>query len=45
VRRPAQTKGGIELVRGLYDLRYTYATFALRADVPVFASPASDASK
>ncbi len=28
---------GIEPVRGLYDLRHTYATFALRADVPVFA--------
>jgi integrase len=24
-------------VRGLYDLRHTYATFALRAGVPVFA--------
>ncbi len=35
--RPAQTKVGIEPVRGLYDLRHTYATFALRAGVPVFA--------
>jgi integrase len=24
-------------VRDLYDLRHTYATFALRAGVPVFA--------
>jgi integrase len=35
--RPAQLKAGIEPVRGLYDLRHTYATFALRAGVPVFA--------
>ena len=35
--RPAQTRAGIEPVRGLYDLRHTYATFALRAGVPVFA--------
>ena len=28
---------GIDPVRGLYDLRHTYATFALRAGVPVFA--------
>jgi integrase len=35
--RPAQTKAGIDPVRGLYDLRHTYATFALRAGVPVFA--------
>ena len=35
--RPAQAKAGIEPVRGLYDLRHTYATFALRACVPVFA--------
>ena len=35
--RPAQIKVGIEPVRGLYDLRHTYATFALRAGVPVFA--------
>jgi integrase len=34
--RPAQTKAGIEPVRGLYDLRHAYATFALRAGVPVF---------
>ena len=35
--RPAQIKAGIEPVRGLYDLRHTYATFALRAGLPVFA--------
>jgi hypothetical protein len=35
--RPAQTRAGIEPIRGLYDLRHTYATFALRAGVPVFA--------
>lgn len=35
--RPAQTEAGIDPVRGLYDLRHTYATFALRAGVPVFA--------
>jgi integrase len=35
--RPAQIKAGIDPVRGLYDLRHTYATFALRAGVPVFA--------
>jgi len=35
--RPAQSKAGIDPVRGLYDLRHTYATFALRAGVPVFA--------
>jgi integrase len=35
--RPAQVSAGIEPIRGLYDLRPTYATFALRAGVPVFA--------
>ena len=35
--RPAQVSAGIEPIRGLYDLRHTYATFALRAGVPVFA--------
>ena len=35
--RPAQAKAGIDPVRGLYDLRHTYATFALRAGLPVFA--------
>ena len=35
--RPAQIAAGVEPIRGLYDLRHTYATFALRAGVPVFA--------
>jgi integrase len=35
--RPAQQAAGIDSVRGLYDLRHTYATFALRAGIPVFA--------
>jgi integrase len=35
--KPAQERAGIEPLRGLYDLRHTYATFALRAGVPVFA--------
>jgi integrase len=35
--RPAQVRAGIDPIRGLYDLRHTYATFALRAGVPVFA--------
>src|SRR5581483_11898686 len=35
--RPAQSKAGIDPIRGLYDLRHTYATFALRAGVPLFA--------
>ena len=35
--RPAQLAAGLEPIRGLYDLRHTYATFALRAGVPVFA--------
>jgi hypothetical protein len=35
--RPAQIAAGIEPIRGLYELRHTYATFALRAGVPVFA--------
>lgn len=35
--RPAQQAAGIEPLRGLYDLRHTYATFALRAGIPVFA--------
>ena len=33
----AQIAAGIEPRRHLYDLRHTYATFALRAGVPVFA--------
>jgi hypothetical protein len=35
--KPAQTTAGIEPLRDLYDLRHTYATFAVRAGVPVFA--------
>jgi hypothetical protein len=32
-----QRRVGIEPLRDLYDLRHTYATFELRAGVPVFA--------
>ncbi len=35
--KPVQRTIGIEPLRDLYDLRHTYATFALRAGVPVFA--------
>jgi hypothetical protein len=35
--KTAQIAAGIEPVRHLYDLRHTYATFALRAGVSVFA--------
>jgi integrase len=35
--KPVQRALGIEPLRDLYDLRHTYATFALRAGVPVFA--------
>src|SRR5207247_288391 len=35
--KPVQRAVGIEPLRDLYDLRHTYATFALRAGVPVFA--------
>jgi integrase len=35
--RPAQQAAEIEPLRGLYELRHTYATFALRVGVPVFA--------
>jgi integrase len=35
--KPAQTSAGVEPLRYLYDLRHTYATFALRAGVSVFA--------
>lgn len=34
--RPAQLAAGIEPVRRPYDLRHTYATFALRAGVSIF---------
>jgi integrase len=35
--KPAQIAAGIEPLRHLYDMRHTYATFALRAGVPDFA--------
>lgn len=35
--KPAQRRAGIDPLRGLYDLRHTYATFVLRAGVPMFA--------
>jgi len=35
--KPVERSIGIEPLRDLYDLRHTYATFALRAGVPVFA--------
>jgi integrase len=35
--KPAQQAVGIQPHRDLYDMRHTYATFALRAGVPVFA--------
>jgi hypothetical protein len=35
--KPVQRAVGIEPLRDLYDLRHTYATFALRAGVAVFA--------
>jgi hypothetical protein len=35
--KPAQIAAGIEPLRHLYDPRHTYATFALRAGVSVFA--------
>jgi hypothetical protein len=35
--KPAQVAAGVEPLRHLYDLRHTYATFALRAGVSVFA--------
>jgi len=34
--RPAQIAAGVEPIRGLYDMRHTYATFALRAGVSIF---------
>jgi integrase len=34
--RPAQFAAGIEPIRRPYDLRHTYATFALRAGVSIF---------
>ena len=34
--RPAQTALGIDPIRRPYDLRHTYATFALRAGISIF---------
>jgi len=34
--RPAQIEAGIEPIRRPYDLRHTYATFALRAGISIF---------
>jgi len=34
--RPAQSAAGIEPLRRIYDLRHTFATFALRAGVSTF---------
>src|SRR5262249_14458161 len=35
--KPAQKAAATQPLRDLYDLRHSYATFALRAGVPVFA--------
>ena len=35
--KPAQIAVGIEPVRRVYDLRHTFATFALRAGISTFA--------
>jgi integrase len=35
--KPVQKAAGVDPLRDLYDLRHTYASFALRAGVPVFA--------
>ena len=34
--KPAQIAAGIEPVRRIYDLRHTFATFALRAGISTF---------
>lgn len=34
--RPAQKNAGIDPIRRIYDLRHTFATFALRAGVSTF---------
>ena len=39
--KPVQKAAGVDPLRDLYDLRHTYATCALRAGVPVFASSRS----
>jgi integrase len=33
---PAQVAAGVELLRRIYDLRHTFATFALRAGISTF---------
>ena len=35
-RRPAQKSAGINPIRRVYDLRHTFATFALRAGISTF---------
>jgi integrase len=35
-RRPAQEAAGIDPLRRVYDLRHTFATFALRAGISTF---------
>ena len=39
--KPAQLAAGIEPLRRVYDLRHTFATFALRAGISTFDSPAT----
>jgi integrase len=39
--KPAQRAAGIEPLRRPYDLRHTFATFALRAGISTFDPPAS----
>ncbi len=34
--KPAQLAAGVEPLRRIYDLRHTFATFALRADISTF---------
>jgi integrase len=34
--KPAQRAAGIEPMRRIYDLRHTFATFALRAGISIF---------
>lgn len=34
--KPAQVAAGIDPIRRPYDLRHTYATFALRAGISIF---------
>jgi integrase len=39
--KPAQRELGIEPIRRVYDLRHSFATFALRAGVSTSTSPAT----